>query len=155
MAYYHSAVRVCEYPDWQENSKNSRIIKQVKRSFAALAVGSAFFHGSMTYVGFTFDCDFIGIIAYYAHNILVQKIHSNSTIIHELSLTPRKQSIQEIMINVTDYLAYKKPTEWVPVLNESDYPQSYYLSFGASLATGLALLLPFWFVKPFITFLAT
>jgi hypothetical protein len=58
------------------------------------------------------------------------------------------------MTNITDYIANKPPVEWVSVLKESDFPHAYEITFGAFVATVLSLLLPFWFVRKFITFLA-
>jgi hypothetical protein len=39
----------------------------LKRSFAQLSAGSAFFHGSHTLVGFLYDNEMIAIIAYIAY----------------------------------------------------------------------------------------
>jgi hypothetical protein len=90
MAFYHAAVRICDYPSFEENTKEKGFINNIKRGFATLATGSAFFHGSMTYVGKRFDNDLIAMLAFYGQQIMVQKFKTNSTVIHELSLTPRR-----------------------------------------------------------------
>jgi hypothetical protein len=67
IAYYHSALKVCDYPNWQENTRQKGFINDLKRGFATLATGSAFFHGSMTYVGKRFDNDLIAMIAFQSY----------------------------------------------------------------------------------------
>ena len=64
IAYYHSTTRICDYPDW---SLDQNYIKAIKRTFATLGVGSAFWHGSLTRVGNSFDNNLIALIAYLAH----------------------------------------------------------------------------------------
>lgn len=49
VAYYHAASRLCEYPDWSLNDEYKR---ELKRGFLILTMGSAFWHGSHTYLGF-------------------------------------------------------------------------------------------------------
>jgi hypothetical protein len=39
----------------------------LKRSFATLAMGSAMWHGSHTYAGYSFDNNMIAVISYLAH----------------------------------------------------------------------------------------
>ena len=64
VAYYHSMMRVCEYPMWNANST----LKQAyKRGFAILAAGSSHMHGSHTMLGTVFDNMMISFIAYLAH----------------------------------------------------------------------------------------
>lgn len=64
VAYYHSATRICDYPDWTIDEVNQNAFKQ---SFATLAMGSAFWHGSHTYDGYSFDNNMIAVISYLAH----------------------------------------------------------------------------------------
>ena len=52
VAYYHSATRICQYPEWFSGVETA---KALKRSYASLALGSAFWHGSYTAVGLSFD----------------------------------------------------------------------------------------------------
>ena len=78
VAYYRSTTRICDYPDW---STNEFMINAQKRSFATLAMGSAFWHGSHTYVGHSFDNNMIAVIAYLAHQTSVAELSTNSTIL--------------------------------------------------------------------------
>lgn len=84
MAYYHSMLRVCDYPHW---SLGTEFINSVKRAFASLAFGSAFMHGSHTRVGHRFDADFISIISYIAYESAISGLSTQSTIVKEISLT--------------------------------------------------------------------
>jgi len=64
VAFYHSATRVCDYPDW---SLDERYQNAIKRGFFTLGFGSAMWHGSHTYVGYAFDNRLMAILAYLAH----------------------------------------------------------------------------------------
>jgi hypothetical protein len=61
VAYYHAATRICDYPDW---SVDDETVNAHKRSFATLAMGSSMWHGSHTFVGYSFDNNMIALIAY-------------------------------------------------------------------------------------------
>jgi len=89
LAFYHSATRVCDYPDW---TGSLDLIKAQKRAFATLAMGSAMWHGSHTYVGYSFDNNMIAVISYLAHQQSISSLSSNSSVLHELSPTPRSES---------------------------------------------------------------
>ena len=62
-------------------------------------MGSAFWHGSHTYDGYSFDNNMIAVISYVAHQASVAAL-PKSSILHELSATPRSKSA----IAVTDDL---------------------------------------------------
>jgi len=79
VAYYRSATRICDYPDW---SIGDNQINGLKRSFATLAMGSAMWHGSHTYVGYSFDNNMIAVISYLAHQAAVSSLPSNSSVLH-------------------------------------------------------------------------
>lgn len=100
VAYYHSATRICDYPDWSIDKAHQI---GMKRSFATLAMGSAMWHGSHTYVGYSFDNNMIAVISYLAHQASVVGLPTNSSIILELSETKRsKDSLQiaEDLVNM-------------------------------------------------------
>jgi len=71
LAFLHGATKICDYPNW---SISPVMQKAQKRAFASLAAGSAFFHGSHTYVGYVFDNQMIAIIAYMAHQSSIEFI---------------------------------------------------------------------------------
>jgi hypothetical protein len=66
VAYFHSAVKICNYPDWAENTIKAGYVTSLKRTFSMVGSGSAFMHGSQTYVGGRFDNSNIALIAYIA-----------------------------------------------------------------------------------------
>lgn len=102
IAYYHSTTRMCSYPDFQSGVEYQ---KALKRSFASLAVGSAMFHGSFTYVGASFDNKMISIIAYLSHQISTQNVpcvgDCNKHILKEMSLTKRNYTAIEFNDQIT------------------------------------------------------
>ena len=92
VAYYHSMLRICDYPHWDLGND---FINSQKRSFASLAFGSAFMHGSHTSVGHQFDVNFISIVAYTAYQAAISGLGSDSIIINEISLTKRSKTGKE------------------------------------------------------------
>ena len=61
MAFYHSVTRICDYGDsWNFDTE---YVRALKRSFAELAMGSAFKHGSDTGAGGKFDTMMISVVS--------------------------------------------------------------------------------------------
>lgn len=83
IAYYHSTVRTCDYPDWHFPVKH---VRAIKRGFATLAAGSAMMHGSHTDLGGGYDNYNIAVIAYAAYRAVVEKLGATSRTILSLSL---------------------------------------------------------------------
>lgn len=137
MAYYHSMLRVCDYPHW---SLGSDFVNSQKRAFASLAFGSSFMHGSHTEVGHRFDADFISIVSYTAYQAAVSGLNTDSSVVKEISIAPRTQSgvkSQEDIIT----MSINQPTrEWSEVFRGLDIPR-YELNFAALLTALAALLL--------------
>lgn len=152
IAYYHSATRICDYPQWSIDSEDQ---KAIKRSFATLAMGSSFFHGSHTNVGMEFDNQMIAYIAYMAHQYSISGFNSSSTILNNLSNTTREHDmIYYTEQNVKMFPDHSVP-EWAYYLDTSDIPHNYELTFAAISTTIASLCLPWFIVKPIITFLVT
>jgi len=59
-------------------------------------MGSAMWHGSHTYVGYSFDNNMIAVISYLAHQASVSNLPGNSTVLKQLSLTPRSMDGVEV-----------------------------------------------------------
>jgi len=53
-------------------------------------------HGSHTYVGYSFDNNMIAVISYLAHQASVSNLPGNSTVLKQLSLTPRSMDGVEV-----------------------------------------------------------
>ena len=97
MAFYHSMLRICDYPDWKLDTE---FIRAQKQAFASLAFGSAFMHGSHTSVGGRFDVDFIKLVAFTAHQASVSSFSGNSIILNDLSLTARSKTGAESQADI-------------------------------------------------------
>ena len=82
VAYYHSTVRLCEYPDWNFPVEYRRALK---RGFATLAAGSSMMHGSHTRLGDGYDNIMIGVISYIAYRGIVEKLGAESRSLLSLS----------------------------------------------------------------------
>jgi hypothetical protein len=88
VGYFHASTRICDYPDFSIEPDNQNALKQ---AFTTLTMGSAFWHGSQTYVGSSFDNNVIAVIAFLAHQASVSYL-PHSPILTELSRTPRNST---------------------------------------------------------------
>jgi len=70
-----------------------------------MGLGSAMFHGSMTFVGGEFDVHFIGIVAYLAHAMTTENLSCeggcNPHILKQLSSTKRNITAIELTDKIT------------------------------------------------------
>jgi len=146
VAYYRSATRICDYPDWTIDEDH---IKGLKRGFTTLAMGSAMWHGSHTYVGYSFDNNMIAVISYLAHQASVSHLPSNSSVLHQLSLTPRSMDGVEVSENLVRMFSEKEVPQWAEIMDDADLPHVYFITFAALIATGFSLMFP-WFITKFI-----
>ena len=78
LAYYHAVTKICDYPHW---SISEEMQQNGMRSFATLAMGSAFMHLSYTYVGARIDNMIISFICYLGQEILLEHIPTKSLIL--------------------------------------------------------------------------
>lgn len=105
-------------------------------------------HGSHTFVGYSFDNNMIAVISYLAHQASVSGLSSNSTILKELSATPRNMTGVEVSTQLTNL--FLQPAEtWPEVLNSLDLPLDYYITFSALISTFVSLIAP-WFVTELV-----
>ena len=68
----------------------------------ALAVGSAFWHGSHSYVGYSFDNNMIAVLAALMHDASVSPLKSNSTILKHLSRTAKSEKSIDVTKNIIE-----------------------------------------------------
>lgn len=106
VAYYHSASRICDYGNFSMPEANQN---GIKKSFATLAMGSAFWHGSHTYDGYAFDNDMIAIISYLAHQASVSSL-KYSPVLTDLSTTKRSKTGLEVSEDLVE-MFYSKPVD--------------------------------------------
>lgn len=105
-------------------------------------MGSAFWHGSHTYDGYSFDNNMIAVISYLAHQASVS-FFPYSSVLTELSLTPRNKTGVQVAEDLVT-MFYEKPVdEWAQVLDTADLPHVYFITFAAIIATTFSLLMPF------------
>jgi len=97
VAYFHASTRICDYPDFSIEPDNQNALKQ---AFTTLTMGSAFWHGSQTYVGSSFDNNVIAVIAFLAHQASVSYL-PHSSILTELSRTPRNSTGIQVAHDLT------------------------------------------------------
>jgi hypothetical protein len=105
-------------------------------------MGSAFWHGSHTTVGNRFDNNMIAVIAYVAHQMSTINLPGNSSILKELSPTPRSKSSVEVSEDLVLMFTEQPVAEWARILDTCDIPHSYFITFAALIATIVSLLLP-------------
>ena len=94
IAYYHATTRICDYPDFTID-KDYQIA--MKRSFMTLTIGSAFWHGSQTALGYIFDNNFIVFTIYVAHQASFSFLPYESPILTDLSLNKRNTNSIQII----------------------------------------------------------
>lgn len=140
IAYYHDATEMCS------NRGNLHIPDQssaaIIRSFSYLGFGSAFWHGSVTDLGITMDIGFIDILAYVIHQASVENLKSQgaSSIITDLSPTPRNLSGVEMTSSILDMFINMPVYEWKDHLDGIDKPDRFLIFSGiVSSACTLAL----------------
>ena len=139
VAYYHAATRICDYTNFSLDADQQNALK---RSFATLAMGSAFWHGSHTYDGYSFDNNMIAVIAYLAHQSSVSYFPS-SPVLTELSLTPRNRTGTQVAEDLVTMFSGKPVDQWAEVLDTADLPHVYFITFAALVSTGFSLVMPF------------
>ena len=151
IAYYHAATRICDYPNWNVDDVQ---ISALKRSFATLAMGSAMWHGSHTYVGYSFDNNMIAVISYLAHQASVSGLPGNSSILKELSPTPRSKSGVQVSEDLVQMFTNEPVSEWAEILDNADLPHVYFITFAALISTVFSIVLPWTLTQWSITKLA-
>jgi hypothetical protein len=151
IAYYHAATRICDYPNWNVDDVQ---INALKRSFATLAMGSAMWHGSHTYVGYSFDNNMIAVISYLAHQASVSGLPGNSSILKELSPTPRSKSGVQVSEDLVQMFTNEPVSEWAEILDNADLPHVYFITFAALISTCFSIVLPWSLTQWSITKLA-
>jgi len=83
-------------------------------------MGTSFMHASHTYVGGYFDNSMISIMAQISYDISVANIPGDSTILRDISHTPRNYTAIEVSDQVTNMMIDKEISEWGYVLNNID-----------------------------------
>ena len=154
MAFYRSVTRICAYQNWTSDTQH---LQAINRIFSSKAVSSAFWKGSYTYLGHELDDKMITLLAYLGHQASIAGLKvedQNSSILRELSITPRNQSALDISTNYTHMFVSLGADQWSSILDDADLPRNVSEIFVAMAAGGAALLLPEAVATDFIAWLA-
>ncbi len=96
------------------------------RSFAYLAHGSSFGHGSETEVGGIADRRLNDLFTYIGYQAAVSGLEPlDSSILHDLSLTPREKTAVETTEELRDIYVNQPVETWGVALDEMDVPRVY------------------------------
>lgn len=146
VAYFRSVTRICDYPDWHVTDD---FVREFKRGFATLAMGSAMWHASHTDLGYVFDNNVIGLISYLAYQAIVENLPGDSSILRELSDTPRAHTGIEVSANLTDWLRTQPAEKWGEAIVNLDIETNYMLVFSCLISAVFAIIFP-WFMTSFL-----
>jgi len=126
VAYYHVATQICQHKDLFDMPPD--YVKGLVQGFVTLAMGSAFFHASETQLGSSMDTHMIDVVSYLAYQAMVENLPTNTSVIKELSLTPRRKSgIQETQ-DLMNMFTSKPVEEWEAQIRSMDMP-NFFISF--------------------------
>lgn len=143
IAYYHSALRVCDYPQWAGFNRTQ--VRDIKRGFVTLAAGSAFMHGSHTDLGADYDNDSISVIVWTAYRAIIEKLNVTDNAL--LSLSDDDVAISGH--NLTEQYSFF--SEKMPISNwseeirtlQSEFPYDYFKLFGGLIESLIYLTFPY------------
>ena len=117
-------------------------VKAMAMTFAILAQGSAFLHGSQTKNGGAADVRINDLFAYVAYQAAMRNVlPKENSILHDLSFTPRAKSGNEITSDFIDMYINVPVEEWGSLLKAADFP-NLRLTMCGYFGTALTLLLP-------------
>lgn len=120
-------------------------INAIIQGFATLGMGSSFFHGSRTHLGYTLDNVPISVIAYQHFQLMTSSLkpgaNDTDSVLHELSTSPRAYNGRALATKLHNIPIEFGLGDWLSRLNALDQPQ-YFLTFGAIIINGLTLFAP-------------
>ena len=137
LAYYELSTAVASYRAWRLPRSTVRALGQ---SAAALALGSAFWHGSHTRLGSRADTELIGVMAFILHQASVAHLPP-SPVLTDLSPRSRPHTGLEVAQLLTDLYRTQPPTAWLATLSSLGLP-SYQATFSALITSLLTILVP-------------
>ena len=91
----------------------------------------------------------IAVISYLSIESMTQYFPGDSTVLKQLSETPRKKSSYEVVEGLTKMFIDHSPSEWSMILSDIDMPTDYMMSFCALVSIIGSLVLPWYFVDTF------
>jgi len=136
VAYYHVVTQICKHKDLWNMPQD--YVKAILQGFATLAMGSSFWHGSHTYLGNVADNRFIDVIAYVAHQASVSNLPTNSSVVRELSLSPRSGNAVTTTQGLINMFSESPVDQWTDLILALDMPD-YFTTFSGLVCTFLTL----------------
>jgi len=149
IAYYQMAVGLAS-PNHRWSLKAEEV-RGLGQASAALALGSAFWHGSHTRLGQVADSNLISVMAFIMHQASLSGLPTSSLTpeLFDLSSTKRAKTGVQIAQVVTDMYSFQPVGEWRSTLASLDLPR-YEVTFSAIVTTLITLLLPTSIAEPLI-----
>jgi len=140
LAFYHSSTRLCNYPQWTLDEKWQMA---AKRAASTLAVGSAWWHGSQTYLGSVFDNDMIKIVTYACAQAAVA--WTDSPILTYWSTNKTYKHSLDIITELTEIIAEEPVYNWTEKISSLEYPYARsMMAFNLNVAY---LVFPYWITE--------
>lgn len=137
LAYYHDVTMICAHKEgW--NIPREYVVAMAQ-GFSALTMGSSFWHGSHTLLGNIADNRFIDIVSYVAHQASLLHLPQASTVLTDLSLTPRNATSVMVAQRLTDMMQNDHVNTWMDGIAGLDTPQ-YMSTFSGIICNVLTLL---------------
>jgi hypothetical protein len=96
----------------------------------------------------------IAVISYLAHQASVKSLPLDSSILKQLSLTPRSKDGVEVSEDLVRMFSERPVPEWAEQLDTADLPHVYFITFAAMIATGFSLVFPWFITEHAISFLS-
>ena len=143
IAYLHSAMGICDYPDWAADVTYRRALKQ---ALMTLGSGSGFMHASHTRLGGLYDCNMMSVVAYVAYQSLISKLGTTDNILVGLSEEPQLDS-REVADRIAMLPLYKEdPNTWTAEIMKLQevYPKEYFKTIAALIMVTLSMIYPDW-----------
>ena len=97
-------------------------------------MGSAFWHGSHSYVGYSFDNNMIAVLAALLHDASVSPLKSNSTILKHLSRTKNSEKPIDVTKDIIKMFSEKDISQWSELLDTFNLPHDYEITFVATVS---------------------
>eukprot|EP00040_Diaphanoeca_grandis_P027253 m.154695 g.154695 ORF g.154695 m.154695 type:complete len:511 (-) comp30903_c0_seq1:2183-3715(-) len=136
-AYYRAVPSICQHEQWNMEPEMRRALVQ---SFAALAMGSSFWHASHTYLGNVCDNHLISVLSFTMHQSSVSALPLSASVVHNLNTTTRPNASASAQ-QLTDMFRSEPVNSWQATLLNIDVPQ-YKLTFASIISTWLTLIFP-------------
>ncbi|CAB9518674.1 expressed unknown protein [Seminavis robusta] len=140
VAYYRSAVRVCDFKTWKVPVEDRIGMMQ---TFVAAGTGSAWAHGSETSVGSRFDTSSVALLITAAYQIAIRSTSASSQVLLTVSNNLQPTPFTELARDLANMPLNFSVPEWISYINSLQLVRRYRIVAVALIAFGCMTLLPF------------